>query len=147
MAKIDVNESILERMFTISRLIRDGGVFHTQTNQLTLMQFQALIFVSKKQNVTMSDIANYFSITLPTTTTLVDKLIKSELITRESDEKDRRIVRIVLSKKGCDLLKEMKKARNKKLTRILSYLSEEERIKLYDILTSLQKRLEDEIEK
>lgn len=147
MTTTDINEKVIEKMFGISRFIREKGAFNSDVSQLTLLQSQALLFIHKHENATMGDIANNFSITLPTATTLVDKLIAADLIQRESDLKDRRVVRIVLSQKGTEILKEIKKARNKKVNNMLSYLSAEEKIKLLDILTNLHKRMEEEVER
>jgi DNA-binding MarR family transcriptional regulator len=147
MTKTDINEEIIETMFGLSRLIREKGFFNSNASNLTLLQFHTLLFIYKQKNVTMGDIATSFSITLPTATTLINKLISANLIERKSDQNDRRIVRIVASDKGKEILKETKKIRNKKIKNILSYLSADEKIKLLYILDDLQKRMEEEIEK
>ena len=147
MANSDINEKIIDTMFGISRLIREKGFFNSDIAQLTMLQFQALLYISKHENVSMGDIANFFSIMLPTATTLTNKLFKADLVNRKIDQKDRRIVRIELTQKGNDLLKESKKARNKKMSHFLSYMSEFEKNALLDILKALQERMEDENEK
>lgn len=143
----DINEKIIDSMFGISRLIREVGVFNSSTSQITILQFQALMYISKQENVSMGDIANYFSIMLPTATTLTNKLIKADLVYRKNDQNDRRIVRIDLTQKGKDLLKEANKARNKKVSHFLAYMSMQEKKTLLDILKALQKRMEEENEK
>src|SRR3712207_8640353 len=49
---------------------------------------------------TMSEVAGDLGITVGTLTTAINNLVKKEYVERQKDEKDRRVVKIVLTKKG-----------------------------------------------
>lgn len=85
----------------------------------------------------MGDISAHFSTTMPTATALVDKLITAKLVQRENDAKDRRIVKINLTKSGEKLLIEVKKQRSTKMKKLLSYLSKQDKLELLRILEVL----------
>jgi DNA-binding MarR family transcriptional regulator len=131
------NDKIAEVMFTLSRTMKDGMKFDSATSQLTVLQIHALLFISKHENVTMTEVAKQFDISLPTATALSDKLVKAGLITRQDDPNDRRIVKLVLTQVGDDLLTEAMKQRRIKVNKMLSYLTLEEKQQLLHIMQRL----------
>ncbi len=132
-----LNDEIAELIFALSRKLKDEMSFDSDTAQLTILQIHALIFIHKLGSITMTEIANHFKISLPTATSLSNKLVTTKLITRQNDKEDRRIVKLVLTQKGEELLKEVMKQRNQKITRMLSYLSQEEKLQLLYIMKNL----------
>ncbi len=80
---------------------------HFNTSQL-----EVLHFVTEKGNPTMKNIADRLHITPPSVTTIVESLIKKDLLQRESDTKDRRTIRITATSKTIKLFYKFK---NKKL--------------------------------
>jgi len=131
------NDQIVEVMFTLSRKLKDEMTFDSKTSQLTILQLQTLIFINKQETVTMSDVAKKFKITLPTATSLSDKLVKSELVERTHSVSDRRVVTLQLTIEGTRILNEAMKQRRVKATKLLSYLSEDEKVSLLKIMKSL----------
>jgi DNA-binding MarR family transcriptional regulator len=137
-----INDQILEAMF---KLVKDfkgslsGGFEHSHP---TMLQCQALECIKKKSGTHMGDIASHFSTTMPTATALVDKLIAAKLVIRENDAKDRRIVKISLTKAGEKLLTEVKKQRANKMKKLLSYLSKQDKLELLRILEILAEKSE-----
>jgi DNA-binding MarR family transcriptional regulator len=132
-----INDQIADVMFTLSRSMKDGMKFDSATAQLTVLQIHALLFISKLENVTMSEVAKQFDISLPTATSLSDKLVKAGLITRQNDLKDRRIVKLALNQEGNDLLSKAMKQRRLKVNKMLSYLSAKEKQQLLHIMERL----------
>jgi DNA-binding MarR family transcriptional regulator len=84
----------------------------------------------------MRDIAKCFSITMPSATALIDKLIEMKFVFRKNDETDRRIVKISLTKQGEKLLEEAMKQRMDKINKFLVSLSKKDK---EDLLRILQK--------
>ena len=74
----------------------------------------------------MSDIGKCLSMPKPHVTVIVDKLIEEELVERQSDPNDRRIVNILLTEKGFDEFNSIKKDLSENLKIKLSKLSEPE---------------------
>ena len=74
----------------------------------------------------MSDIGKCLSMPKPHVTVIVDKLIEEELVERQSDPNDRRIVNILLTKKGFDEFNSLKKDLSENLKIKLSKLNDQE---------------------
>lgn len=74
----------------------------------------------------MSDIGKCLSMPKPHVTVIVDKLIEEELVERQSDPNDRRIVNILLTEKGFEEFNNIKKDLSENLKIKLSKLSEQE---------------------
>ena len=132
-----LNEQIAEQMFTVSRLMKEEMTFDSDTSQLTILQLQALIFISRHEAGTMTELSNHFSISLPTATSLSNKLVNAKLIKRQTSKTDRRIVTLVLTQKGQDVLAQAMKQRSSKLNTMLSYLSLSEKEQLLQIMKNL----------
>lgn len=138
---------LAEIIFKASRLMREHMGFKSEVGNLSMLQLQALIFIKRHPNAHMREIANNFKIELPSATSLIDTLTKASLVERESDSRDRRVVKITLTEEGKTLLKQAVKMRTKKIATILSYLSNEDKSDLLRIMRKLLKNLEDVYEK
>jgi MarR family transcriptional regulator, organic hydroperoxide resistance regulator len=133
----------IEVMFKNTRLLRDEMRYTSNIAHLSILQLHTLNFLKQKGSVPMSEIALHFHIELPSATSLLNKLVTLQLVKRESDEKDRRMVRITLTEAGNDILK---KAMDEKLAHIehmLSYLSDSEQHELLRLLEKLNERIEE----
>ncbi|MDD2306331.1 MAG: MarR family transcriptional regulator [Prolixibacteraceae bacterium] len=74
----------------------------------------------------MSDIGKCLSMPKPHVTVIVDKLIEEELVERQSDPNDRRIVNILLTEKGFEEFNSLKKDLSENLKIKLSKLNDQE---------------------
>jgi MarR family transcriptional regulator, organic hydroperoxide resistance regulator len=142
--KIDKTAELLEMFFKASRLMKDEMSFHNNFTHLSLLQIQTLIYLNqnKSKKVSMSDIAEYFRIELPSATSLLNKLYDQKLVERNNDSEDRRLVLITLTSVGKTLLEQVMCQRRKKLEKMLSYLSDQEKLDLLNIFKSLIERLQ-----
>lgn len=128
---------LAETIFTFSRLIKDNLASNKDLTHLTMLQMQTLVFLKRNPSSQMGEIAEYFKIELPSATSLINNLVKMNLVERVEDAKDRRKVRIFINTKGKKLLENAVKLKNKKLEKLLSYLSEEDRGHLLRIMEKL----------
>ncbi|MDE2026290.1 MAG: MarR family transcriptional regulator [Patescibacteria group bacterium] len=133
---------IIELFFEFSRHLKGSMSVKSQFADLSMLQMQALIFITTHPNSTMSEIAKHFSIELPSATSLVNKLYKTGLVERKNDKDDRRKIYVVLTEKGVQLLKEGKKIRKQQIEKILSYLSEAEKKQMQSILEKICRSME-----
>lgn len=131
------NSQLIEKMFIFSRLMKEYMQYTTGFMHLTLLQIQALLYLHNHPHVQMRDIATHFSIEMPTATNLITKLVKEDLVARRADEEDRRLVRIVLTKKGQKLFEDAMRERNQKITLLLSVLTKSEQDDLLTIISHL----------
>jgi DNA-binding MarR family transcriptional regulator len=138
-------KKFIELMFRNSRMLREEMRYSSNIAHLSILQIHTLSFLKEKRNAQMSEIAENFHIELPSATSLLNKLVALQLVERQSDEKDRRMVRIALTDAGNDILE---KAMEEKLTHMehtLSYLTEEEQHELLRLLEKLNERIEQKV--
>ena len=75
--------------------------------EMTMAQIKALFVVSQRQGTSITQIAEYLGIGQPTTSQLVDKLVRNGFAERSEAEKDRRIKLVRLTDQGRDLVKRL----------------------------------------
>lgn len=138
----NITNEITETLFKVIRQLKKEMSQKENCAHLSMLQIQALFFLKQNKNAQMSEIAEHFCIELPSATSLLNKLNQMELAERTADPNDRRLVRIALTKKGEKTLKQAIEERNKKVEKMLSYLSEGEKNQLFHILQTLDKKLE-----
>jgi MarR family transcriptional regulator, organic hydroperoxide resistance regulator len=140
--KGEVNNQVIDTMFKVFRAMKNTMSFSSKSSHLTMIQFEALLCIKKCKAIQMHDIAKKFDITMPTGTSLIDKLIAMKFVSRTKDEKDRRIVNISLTKEGEKLLQEAMKQRANKINKLLSYLSNSDKLELHRILQTVIGKIE-----
>ncbi len=114
---------------------------------LTMYQIYVLFFLSQHKETHMRALADYLQIEMPTATSIVDKLVALKLIKRQNDKKDRRLVYIILTQIGKDIVGEAIEKRRKKISEMLSLLSETQRNDFSIIMQTLISKLEKDYEK
>jgi DNA-binding MarR family transcriptional regulator len=67
---------------------------------LTTAQLRVMFLLRETPGVTAGELASRLSVTPPTISGIVDRLVKLDLVRREDDEHDRRLVRNVLTDPG-----------------------------------------------
>lgn len=76
--------------------------------QLTQIQFHVLAIVREKK-ATMTELANEILLSKQQMTPIIDKLVTEDLVQREYDALDRRIIRISITAAGLQLCEQAKK--------------------------------------
>jgi DNA-binding MarR family transcriptional regulator len=99
--------------------------------ELTMPQLKALIFVTRQESATSSQIASNLGVGLSTVTGVVDRLAEQQMVTRHEDSRDRRITRVYATPTGRALIDDLLQYRNEVLTAILSQLDPDQ-LKLVD---------------
>ncbi len=130
-------ESLVELMVAFSHCVKEGMAVHSTFGELTVAQIRTLVFLKHNPHSPMTSLAKEFHIELPSVTSQVNRLIKQDLVTRESDAHDRRMVRISLTTKGESLLKDAMNERIRHYASILSHLSDDEKKAVSGILQKL----------
>jgi len=93
---------------------------------------------------TMGELGEISNFQLSTLTRVVDRLVERELVAREADASDRRVVRIRITDKGCQIVRKFEMARKKKVKSILMRLTSRERKDLMRVLQDIHKRISSE---
>jgi len=132
----NINKEIFEMIFNIYRKMKKS--FQAmKDNNLTMIQLHGLIFIKENENCQLTDVAQAFSITLPTANSLVEKLVNLKLITKNHDKDDQRLVRLKLTKKGENLIKKMNQQKEKCFSNLINKLENDEKERLLLILKKI----------
>jgi DNA-binding MarR family transcriptional regulator len=85
----------------------------------TMPQLKAMFLLFFNGPMRMSDLAANLGVTLATTTGLIDRLVERELVIRESDPGDRRVVRCRLSASGEESISQISKSAMERMRALL----------------------------
>ena len=136
MNQSNIEKKIFEMILNVYRLIKKNFYLYKEIN-LTMIQLHALFFIKENKNCHLKDLAKYFSITLPTANSLVERLINLGLIEKKHDESDQRLVRLSLNKKGISLVKKIFQKQKQYFSKLINKLDQKEKLMLLDILKKL----------
>lgn len=121
-------------LFSIARIIREYIKPEGKDNFFSFLQFGTLYYISKKKNVTMSEIAEHLCVKPPSVTPLIDNLIKMGQIKRVPDKNDRRVIRLTITPAGLRTIKHGFAKVNQRMEKLLTKLSGKEQRDLIKIL-------------
>jgi DNA-binding MarR family transcriptional regulator len=93
-------EGILKSANNLFRLMLPTVPRELLAMDFSMSQLKALFLLFFKSPMRMSDLASDLGVTLATATGLIDRLVEKEMIIRESDPDDRRVVLCRLSAAG-----------------------------------------------
>lgn len=115
---------------------------HSPVEGLRPSEFWVLVAVKRasereEPGIRVSDLAQRLNVATPTATQLVKRLEAAEFVARERTAVDRRIVYVVLTKKGRSIMKTVRKELMASFDGLVDYLGEESSIRLADLLASV----------
>lgn len=111
------------------------------TKEISKKEFSIVIFVAKKEEVIMKEIADYFNIPVSTTTGLVDKLVDKGFLRRIYSVEDRRSIKVALSKYGQSMFDLLQTTLFNMGETMLSGLTDEEQEQLIFLLQKVTTNL------
>ena len=126
-------ELLLHLRRKINERMRDNNLKH----DLTIAQLEVLWFVGQAKNQSMDAIAHHLNVKPPSATALIEKLEKQELVHRERDDEDRRVVHIRLTQKAKKQINGLQKQKTKILDEITACLSVKDRTELERIIARI----------
>ena len=131
----DTQETIhdLERIAFMEKELRYiAGIIKQKAREIlnsytiTPPQFIALQWLFEHGDMTIGDLSNKMYLAFSTTTDLVDRMEKNELVVRIREEQDRRVVRIKLLKEGERVIEEVIQKRQDYLKTVLGDFTTDE---------------------
>ncbi|WP_431027422.1 MarR family winged helix-turn-helix transcriptional regulator [Lysinibacillus sp. LZ02] len=129
--------SLEKELRYISHLIKQKGREILSNYTITPPQFVALQWLHEFGDMTIGDLSNKMYLAFSTTTDLVDRMEKSELVQRVRDEQDRRVVRIHLLPEGERIIEEVIEKRQNYLRELLENFEVAEAQELLQLLQKL----------
>jgi len=82
-------------MRVIRKKLREHG-----TQLLSVPQFRTLLFISRNEGASLSEVADHIGLTLPSMSALVDGLVTRNFVTRRTHRDDRRRIDLALTQQG-----------------------------------------------
>lgn len=122
----------------ISSIIKKNGRKILHHYPITSTQFIALQWVTDRGNLTIGELSKKIGLAFSTTTDLVDRMEKNDLVERVRDDKDRRVVRIQVLDKGINIIKEVVKKRQEYVGTVMESFSVEQMKEINKVLHVLE---------
>ncbi|WP_243297421.1 MarR family winged helix-turn-helix transcriptional regulator [Bacillus litorisediminis] len=133
--------SIEKELRFISGITKQKGREILSNYTITPPQFVALQWLRELGDMTIGDLSNKMYLAFSTTTDLVDRMEKNQLVVRVKDPNDRRVVRIHLLEEGERIIDEVIKKRQEYLEGIMYNFSDEEIDQLNTMLMKLLREM------
>ncbi|ASK63036.1 MarR family transcriptional regulator [Virgibacillus phasianinus] len=130
-----------KRLRYIAGVIKQNGRKILNNYPITSPQFVALQWLMEEGDLTIGELSNKISLAFSTTTDLVDRMERNELVERVRDLNDRRVVRIHVLERGNRIIHEVIRKRQDYLGKVLTNFSLEETEMLNKLLTFLYKEM------
>ena len=91
---------------------------------LTMTQLRVLFLLRESAGLTARALAESLSVTPSTLTRIMDRLVRGQLVQREEDPDDRRLVRHYLTQTALDMVGELERTGRERMDNLLNRLSE-----------------------
>lgn len=136
--------SIEKELRYVSTIVKQKGREILSNYTITPPQFIALQWLNEEGDMTIGELSNKMYLACSTTTDLVDRMEKSELLKRVKDENDRRVVRIHLLVEGKRIIEEVIEKRQEYLMDVLKAHSNDEIATLNNSLQKLHQEMKED---
>lgn len=93
--------------------------------------------------MTIGELSEKMTLACSTITDLVDRMEKSGLVVRKRDDRDKRVVRVIVLPKGFDIVEKVLEKRVKFLEEKINSFSNEEKSMLNNVLERLYSSIEE----
>jgi DNA-binding MarR family transcriptional regulator len=117
---------VLDVVPAIMRAIRTEMRRHRSCD-VNVPQFRTLAFLDHHPGASLSELAEYIGLTLPSMSKLIDGLVERKLVTRQTHAQDRRRITLALTARGQASLRAANESTEAYLAEKLETLSETER--------------------
>jgi DNA-binding MarR family transcriptional regulator len=128
--------AVLEVVPVVMRCIRAEMRSHRAPG-LSVPQFRALVYLSRQQGSSLSDLAKHLGLTAPSTSVMVDGLVSRGLVARQAHPGDRRRVTLALTPKGWAAMESANASTESRLAERLERLGEPERAAIVEAMRTL----------
>jgi DNA-binding MarR family transcriptional regulator len=125
-SRTDLVEEALAQIEALVSYQRRAFCTHSIHREISLPQLVLLTNLRERGSMTVSELAGLLGVTAPSVSALIDRMEERELVGRERDALDRRIVHVRIAERGLTLLDELAGLRRDGLQRLLTVMSDED---------------------
>ncbi len=133
---------IVESMFRLARGLRHA-MESGKTQPVNMHQLHALLFLREHGGLTMTELAKQLCVTSPTATSFVNRLVRQKLVERFADKKNRKLVRVRLTRNGRKALMADLERHHSVVGSVFGLLTVDEQKQLLSLHKKLLSRLAD----
>ena len=134
--------SAIDLLRKVNRFLRAGDLDIDAVAELTMAQLKVLFRLHNRGAVTSGKLAAGLNVTLPTITSVIDRMIGHGLVERRDDPTDRRRVIVALSNDGEALVERIQQGRRQRLSVVIDALDAKDLRDLVSGLTALTGAIE-----
>ena len=134
-----LTNDLVSLIFNAGQILKEKAREKTNLKNCSFLHMQTLNYIKNKNNVAMREVADFLHITPPSTTSLVNALVKDSLVKRIIDEHDRRTIKLQITPAGINLLKNRFKVMVVEVEKGVNSLSENEKKNFIVILNKIIK--------
>ena len=134
----EIMESIPVVMHFIRHRIRK-----LRGSSFSIPQVRALSYLSRQSDSSLNQLADYLGVSNATTCSLVDRLVQKGYIDRREDPRERRYVKLNLTRDGRQQYKEVREMAVSQLSEVLAGLAPQELKQVNDGLAILRHRIQE----
>jgi MarR family transcriptional regulator, organic hydroperoxide resistance regulator len=135
--KSELIEQILELQMQLQRRMKGDSPDVWLALNLTIAQLKSLFFINFEGQTNFKNLAVALGVTPPNVTGIIDRLVEQDLVSRESNQLNRREQRLKLTTKGVNLIGKLKERLMFRHSILLEKLDIEDLIALAKGLTAL----------
>lgn len=133
------HEALLERMMIV---VKGHLASICRAQDLTPPQLWALQNIENAKSLKVSPLAACLGLSMGATSTLVDRLVSRDLVTRTPDPDDRRAVFVAITEKGAQAVGMVRNSRRALFSEVLGELTQAQRQALLDGMELMVKATE-----
>lgn len=116
---MEPNDRAIQLLRRTSRFMRAGDLDDEAVSELTLAQLRVLFRLRNRGPITSGQLASGLGVTLPTVSSVIDRLAGQSLVERRDDPADRRRVILALTPAGIAIVERIQEGRRTRLARAI----------------------------
>ena len=101
----------------------DTAIEFIRRSPFIVLHFRTLQFLSRQPGASLSGVAEFLGLTLPSTSTMVDGMVARSLVARQTSSADRRRIILTLTASGQAILEAARSGAQARLAEVLAVLS------------------------
>ena len=106
--------------------------------ELSVPQFRTLLFLSQHKGASLSEVAEYIGLMLPSMSALIDDLVKRKFAVRRTSPNDRRRMKLTLTEHGRATLRLARGATQTYLAEQLNHITQADRVTIVKAMQALK---------
>ena len=141
--KLENDLDILKEIFIVLKLTNKYYGILCRKFNITEMQFEVLylLHISGDNGLIMSELGYKLEMARSGVTLLVDKMASAGLVKRRGDAEDRRIIKVMITEKGNEIMKEIFPSNDIFKGSSLDFMQQDEKELLYKLIIKTKEKL------